>query len=43
MLGQYLVGLGGSSAKRNQHLASVRGVNDQVIEGKTPEYNAISH
>jgi site-specific recombinase XerD len=58
MLGQYLVGLGGSAAKRNLHLAalrgffdrlvqrhvvvlnpaaSVRGVKDQVIEGKTPE------
>ena len=58
MVGHYLVGLGGSAAKRNQHLAalrgffdrlvnrhvcilnpaaSVRGVKDQVIEGKTPE------
>src|SRR3954453_789152 len=58
MVGQYLVGLGGSPAKRNQHLAalrgffdrlmqrhvvilnpaaSVRGVKDRVIEGKTPE------
>jgi site-specific recombinase XerD len=58
MLGQYLVGLGGSPAKRNLALAalrgffdrlvqrhvvvlnpaaSVRGVKDQVIEGKTPE------
>jgi integrase/recombinase XerD len=58
MVGQYLVGLGESPAKRNQHLAalcgffdrlvnrhvcilnpasSVRGVKDQVIEGKTPE------
>jgi integrase/recombinase XerD len=58
MVGQYLVGLGGSPAKRNQHLAalrgffdrlvnrhvcilnpaaSVRGVKEQVIEGKTPE------
>ena len=58
MVGQYLVSLGGSPAKRNQHLAalrgffnrlvnrhvcilnpaaSVRGVKDQVIEGKTPE------
>jgi site-specific recombinase XerD len=58
MLGQYLAGLGGSAAKRNLHLAalrgffdrlvqrhvvilnpeaSVRGVKDQVIEGKTPE------
>ena len=57
-VGQYLVGLGGSAAKRNLHLAalrgffdrlvqrhvvilnpaaSVRGVKDQVIEGKTPE------
>jgi integrase/recombinase XerD len=58
MVGQYLVGLGGSPAKRNQHLAallgffdrlvnrhvcilnpaaSVKGVKDRVIEGKTPE------
>ncbi len=58
MVGQYLVGLGGSPAKRNQHLAalrgffdrlvnrhvcilnpaaSVKGVKEQVIEGKTPE------
>ncbi len=58
MVGQYLIGLGGSPAKRNQHLpalrgffdrlvnrhfcilnpsSSVRGVKDQVIEGKTPE------
>jgi integrase/recombinase XerD len=58
MVGQYLVGLGGSPAKRNLHLsalrgffdrlvnrhvvilnpaASVRGVKDQVMEGKTPE------
>src|SRR3954452_25583971 len=58
MLGQYLVGLGGSPAKRNLHLsalrgffdrlvqrhvvllnpaASVSGVKEQVIEGKTPE------
>jgi len=58
MVGQYLVGLGGSSAKRNQHLAalrgffdrlvnrhvvilnpssSVKGVKEQVVEGKTPE------
>jgi site-specific recombinase XerD len=58
MVGQYLVGLGGSAAKRNLHLsalrgffdrlvnrhvvilnpaASVKGVKDQVIEGKTPE------
>jgi site-specific recombinase XerD len=58
MVGQYLVGLGGSSAKRNQHLAalrgffdrlvnrhvcilnpaaSVKGVKELVIEGKTPE------
>src|ERR1700722_14876744 len=56
--GKYLVGLGGSPAKRNLHLsalrgffdrlvnrhvvilnpfASVKGVKDQVIEGKTPE------
>ena len=58
LVGQYLVGLGGSPAKRNQHLAalrgffdrmvnrhvcllnpaaSVKGVKEQVIEGKTPE------
>src|ERR1700678_3073764 len=58
MVGQYLVGLGGSAAKRNLHLsalrgffdrlvqrhvvllnpaASVRGVNETVVEGKTPE------
>jgi integrase/recombinase XerD len=57
-VGQYLVGLGGSPARRNQHLAalrglidrlvnrhvcilnpaaSVNGVKEQVIEGKTPE------
>jgi integrase/recombinase XerD len=58
MVGQYLVGLGGSAAKRNLHLsalrgffdrlvnrhvvilnpaASVKGVREQVVEGKTPE------
>jgi site-specific recombinase XerD len=58
MVGQYLTALGGSPAKRNQHLAalrgffdrmvnrhvcglnpaaSVKGVKEQVIEGKTPE------
>src|SRR5271166_4315821 len=58
MVGQYLAALGGSAAKRNQHLAalrgffdrlvqrhvvilnpaaSVKGVKEQVIEGKTPE------
>jgi site-specific recombinase XerD len=58
MVGQYLVALGGSPAKRNQHLAalrgffdrlvnrhvvilnpaaSVKGVKDRVMEGKTPE------
>ncbi len=58
MVGQYLVALSGSPAKRNQHLAalrgffdrlvnrhvcilnpasSVKGVKEQVIEGKTPE------
>jgi integrase/recombinase XerD len=58
MVGNYLVGLGGSPARRNQYLAalrgffdrmvnrhacmfnpaaSVRGVKDQVVEGKTPE------
>jgi site-specific recombinase XerD len=58
MVGKYLVGLGGSAAKRNQHLsalrgffdrmvqrhvvllnpaASVSGVKETVVEGKTPE------
>jgi integrase/recombinase XerD len=58
MVGQYLVGLDGSSSKRNPHLAalrgffdrlvqrhvvilnpaaSVKGVKEMVIEGKTPE------
>lgn len=58
MVGQYLVGLGGSPANRNLHLsalrgffdrlvnrhvvilnpaASVKGVKDTVVEGKTPE------
>jgi site-specific recombinase XerD len=58
MVGQYLAGLGGSPAKRNLHLstlrgffdclvqrhvvllnpaASVRGVKEEVVEGKTPE------
>jgi len=58
MIGQYLVSLGGSAAKRNLHLsalrgffdrlvnrhvvmlnpaASVRGVKDETVEGKTPE------
>ena len=58
MVGQYLVGLGGSPSKRNLHLAalrgffdrlvqrhvvfinpaaSVRGVKEKVVEGKTPE------
>ena len=58
MVGQYLVALGGSAAKRNLHLsalrgffdrlvnrhvvvlnpaASVKGVKDTVVEGKTPE------
>ena len=58
MVGQYLTALGGSAAKRNQHLsalrdffdrlvqrhvallnpaASVRGVKETVVEGKTPE------
>ena len=58
MVGQYLIDLGGSAAKRNQHLAalrgffdrlvqrhvvmfnpaaSVKGVKEEVIEGKTPE------
>src|SRR5207244_5487199 len=29
MVGQYLVGLGGSAAKRNQHLAALRGFFDR--------------
>ncbi len=58
LVGRYLVGLGGSPAKRNLHLsalrgffdrlvqrhvvilnpaASVRGVKDDVVEGKTPQ------
>ena len=58
MVGQYLVGLGGSASKRNLHLsalrgffdrlvqrhvvllnpaASVSGVKETVVEGKTPE------
>jgi integrase len=58
MVGQYLVGLGGSASKRNLHLsalrgffdrmvqrhgvllnpaASVSGVKEKVVEGKTPE------
>ena len=58
LVGQYLVALGGSPSKRNQHLAALRGffdrlvqrhvvllnpaasvsgVKEQVIEGKTPE------
>jgi site-specific recombinase XerD len=58
LVGQYLVGLGGSAAKRNLHLsalrgffdrlvqrhvvmlnpaASVSGIKEQVVEGKTPE------
>jgi integrase/recombinase XerD len=58
MVGKYLVGLGGSAAKRNQYLsalrgffdrmvqrhvvlhnpaASVSGVKEMVVEGKTPE------
>ncbi len=58
MVGHYLVALGGTPAKRNQHLSalrgffdrmvnrhvcilnpasSVKGVKEQVIEGKTPE------
>ena len=58
MVGRYLVALGGSPAKRNQHLAAIRGffdrlvqrhvvvinpaasvsgVKEQVVKGKTPE------
>src|ERR1700751_6038814 len=31
MAGQYLVGLGGSPAKRNQHLAALRGFFDRLV------------
>ncbi len=31
MVGQYLVGLGGSPAKRNQHLAALRGFLDRLV------------
>ena len=31
MVGQYLVGLGGSPAKRNQHLAASRGFFDRLV------------
>ena len=31
MVGQYLVGLGGSPAKRNQHLAALRGFFDRLV------------
>jgi len=31
MVGQYLVGLGGSAAKRNQHLAALRGFFDRLV------------
>lgn len=58
MVGQYLVGIGGSASNRNKHLAalrgffdrlvqrhvvvlnpaaSVKGIKEQVMEGKTPE------
>jgi len=32
MIGQYLVGLGGSAAKRNQHLAALRGFFDRLVQ-----------
>ena len=32
MVGQYLVGLGGSPAKRNQHLAALRGFFDRLVQ-----------
>ena len=31
MVGQYLIGLGGSPAKRNQHLAALRGFFDRLV------------
>src|SRR5690242_12867449 len=31
MVGQYLVGLGGSPAQRNQHLAALRGFFDRLV------------
>jgi len=31
MVGQYLVGLGESAAKRNQHLAALRGFFDRLV------------
>ena len=31
MVGQYLVGLGGSAAKRNQHLSALRGFFDRLV------------
>src|SRR6516165_5127205 len=31
LVGQYLVGLGGSPAKRNQHLAAIRGFFDRLV------------
>ena len=32
MIGQYLVGLGGSAAKKNLHLAALRGVFDRLVQ-----------
>ncbi len=32
MVGQYLVGLGGSAAKRNQHLSALRGFFDRLVQ-----------
>jgi integrase/recombinase XerD len=32
MVGEYLVGLGGSAAKRNQHLAALRGFFDRLVQ-----------
>ena len=31
MVGQYLTGLGGSAAKRNQHLSALRGLFDRLV------------
>ena len=32
MVGQYLVGLGGSAAKRNLHLSALRGFFDRLVQ-----------
>jgi hypothetical protein len=31
MVGQFLTGLGGSAAKRNQHLSALRGFFDRLV------------